>query len=414
MKKIVLWSTAAAALMAGGYRIPENSVNSMGLSAAYVANANGADSAYYNPANMAFEDGTQKAEAALTFISLSKITFEGTAPTAGTGAPDSSGSTSQGEQFFIPTLFYVSPALGDWRFGAALVTPAGLSKRWEDQPGKGYANEFTLETVEFNPSFSYRVTPEFSVGGGVRLIYTSGVVKSASVASRDMTGTGLDFGYNLALAYRPMPALKLAAAYRSNVDLNVDGTAKLYFPDNQDYSGPKLYDGDAKVSVPVPAVLQLAAAYTFNEKSDHATTVEFVYERDYWSAYEKLDFDYAGDIGALTPAFDDPIDKSWKDTDVYRLGLTQALGEWTLMAGIGKDETPVPEKTLNFELPDSDAWIYSLGARYDSGNWSAGLGMLYDTKESRTVSGSVNDNGIDGTFKDASALLVTAGVGFRF
>lgn len=414
MKKIVLLSTAAAALMAGGYRIPENSVNSMGLSAAYVANANGADSAYYNPANMAFEDGAQKAEIALTSISLSKITFDGTAPTAGTGAPDSSGATSQSEQFFIPTLFYVSPALGDWRFGAALVTPAGLSKRWEEQPAKGYANEFTLETVEFNPSFSYRVSPDFSVGGGVRLIYTSGVVKSASVASRDMTGTGLDFGYNLALAYRPMPALKLAAAYRSNVDLNVDGTAKLYFPDNQDYSGPKVYDGDAKVSVPVPAVLQLAAAYTFNEKSNHATTVEFVYERDYWSAYKELDFDYAGDIGPLTPAFDDPIDKSWKDTDVYRLGVTQGLGSWTLMAGIGKDETPVPEKTLNFELPDSDAWIYSLGARYDSGSWSAGVGMLYDVKESRTISGSANDNGIDGTFKDASALLVTAGVGFRF
>ncbi|MES9958202.1 MAG: hypothetical protein ABW120_00385 [Sedimenticola sp.] len=35
---------------AGGYKIPEQSVNSTALSAAYVANAQGPDSSYYNPA----------------------------------------------------------------------------------------------------------------------------------------------------------------------------------------------------------------------------------------------------------------------------------------------------------------------------------------------------------------------------
>ena len=58
-KKIALLAitgifTAGSAL-ASGWRIPEQSVNSTALSAAYVANAHGADAAYFNPANMSFE-----------------------------------------------------------------------------------------------------------------------------------------------------------------------------------------------------------------------------------------------------------------------------------------------------------------------------------------------------------------------
>ncbi len=53
MKKIVLLSlVATTALMAGGYKIPESSVNAVALSNAYVANASGADASYYNPAKM--------------------------------------------------------------------------------------------------------------------------------------------------------------------------------------------------------------------------------------------------------------------------------------------------------------------------------------------------------------------------
>lgn len=415
MKKIVMLSLTGASLMAAGYKIPESSINAMALSAGYVANANGADASYYNPANMAFGDAMQKAELAVTSISLSSMTFKGTAPTAGTGAPDSSGATSKSEQFFIPTLHYVSMPVDNWRFGVSVVTPAGLSKRWEEQPGKGYANEFTLETVELNPTFAYKLSPLVAIGGGVRVIYTSGVVKSASTASRDMHGSALDFGYNLALAFKPSPAFSFAAVYRSNVDLNVDGNAKLYFPDNGDYSGMKVYDGDADVSVPVPALLQFAGAYTFNAGSDHATTLEVVFERNYWSSYAQLDFNYAGSIGALTPAFDDPIDKHWKDSSTYRIGVTQKLEAWTLMAGFALDETPVPEKTLNFELPDSDATIYSVGARYAiDASWSVGGAALYDKKSKRDVRASVNEAGIEGTFKDASALLITVGADYRF
>ncbi|MES9903873.1 MAG: hypothetical protein ABW168_14500 [Sedimenticola sp.] len=53
MEKIALLSalTLAASdpLMAGGYKLPENSINGTALSAANIANAHGTDASYYNP-----------------------------------------------------------------------------------------------------------------------------------------------------------------------------------------------------------------------------------------------------------------------------------------------------------------------------------------------------------------------------
>ena len=55
MKKSLLFLTASL-LLAGGYKVPEQSLSGIALSSANVANAHGADSAYYNPANMVFNN----------------------------------------------------------------------------------------------------------------------------------------------------------------------------------------------------------------------------------------------------------------------------------------------------------------------------------------------------------------------
>ncbi len=399
MKKIALLSVLTSSLlMAGAYKIPETSLNSMALSAAYVANAHGADASYYNPANMAFEN-THAIEMDMTYISLASIDYQNA---------DSSINeiSSESESFIVPSFHYVSPNFGNATFGFSLVVPGGLSKRWEDQPGKTYAKEFTLQVVELNPTVGYKINDKLAVGAGIRAVYSSGIVKSQGTASRDMEGESWDFGYNFALTYKPLKALTLAATYRSNIDLTEVGTAKLYFPDNADYSGP--HDKyDASVTVPLPAALNLALAYTFETR----TTVELVYERTFWSTYETLNFDYDKSIGSLGPIFDEPIAKDWEDTDAFRIGITQEYDTWTGMIGFAIDKSPVPEESLNFELPDSDAMLISLGGRYKvNDSLEVGMSALVDIKEARTVK---NDT-IDGEFTNAKAYLITLGAEYTF
>ena len=407
MKRFGLLSLAATtALTATGYKIPEQSQKGVALSSAYVANAHGADASYYNPANMAFETGEGAFEMDLNYIHLTSTRFEGAV-----GA-DTSGASSKKENFLIPTFYYVSPAVDNFRFGLALTSPAGLTKRWEDQPAKASAEEFSLMTYEINPTIAYKINDQLSIGAGLRMIYSDGTVKSTAPAAlasfaRDMEGDSLDFGYNLALTYKPLKEFTLAATYRSMIDLNIEGDARLSNSIGGFYSGP------VSISIPVPATLNLAAAYTFNEK----TTVEFVYDKAYWSKYKTLDFEYQGDktdFTTLEAVFDAPIDKSWKDTESYRLGVTHKYDSaWTVMAGLVYFETPVPEKTLSFELPDSKGMGYSLGARHAlSEAIELGASFMYAGRKDRTVSN--NDSGINGTFSNTAVYFLSLGVEYKF
>lgn len=87
------------------------------------------------------------------------------------------------------------------------------------------------------------------------------------------------------------------------------------------------------------------------------------------------------------------------------------MDKTTLMAGIVIDETPVPDATIGFELPDSDSISVSLGGRYEVNNkLDIGLSGLYSMREDRTV----NNATLSGKFADSNVLLVSMGIGYKF
>jgi len=419
VKILALSVAASSVIMAGGYKIPEQSLNSMALGAAYVAHTMGADTAYYNPANMAFMDADKNyIEGAITLVHLPSIKYSLQVPYSG---------ETEDENIVIPTMHYVAPVIEgmeEFRWGVSLVVPGGLTKRWETPFQKATAEEFTLKVIELNPSMSYKLAENFSVGAGLRMIYSEGVVKSNSAsanaidprvpsAARDMEGDTIEFGYNLALTYKPTSDIILAATYRSNIDLKEEGNAKIY-------AAPYglLYDGDASVEVPLPAALNVAISKTWNNQF----TLEFNYERTFWSEYETLDFDYTGFGNWYVPAaFDAPIAKNWEDTNTFRIGATIKMdNKITAMMGFAIDDTPVPEETISFELPDSDAKIVSMGFRYQqSEDLSWGLAFLYDSKDKINLTrgahldpNSLLNNG--GTFSEGGAFLTTLGMSYEY
>jgi long-chain fatty acid transport protein len=321
---------------------------------------------------------------------------------------------SKSEDFIVPMLHYVGPKFGAWRFGVSVVAPGGLSKRWDKQPERSFAEEFTLAIVELNPTFSYTINDQWSVGGGLRVVYTDGTVRAYSADqaglryAENMEGDSFDFGYNLALSWRPQPATTFSATYRSNVDLTMEGTAKGGI-DVPPYPVP-WFDTDAEVEVPIPGTLALAACHDFGR-----VRMEVVYERTFWSEYDELDFDF-DDERVEKSLLGKATRKDWEDTDTIRVGITWHVDEkWDMMFGYAWDESPIPEKSVGFELPDSDAQVFSVGSmiRIDK-HWEAGFGLLYDKKKERSVSTPSNENGSDGTFSEGGAYLATVGVGYRF
>ncbi|MDD5372448.1 MAG: outer membrane protein transport protein [Sulfurimonas sp.] len=414
MKNIILFLSLGSSLIAGGYKIPETSLNSVALSAATVANSNSADAAYYNPANMVFMKNENAMEANLIYIGLSDVNYKGSYTNSFGMTTTGYDIESKRENFLVPSLHYVSEDFSGARFGLSVISPAGLSKRWNSAPAIYSAEEFTLKTVEVNPSVAFPIGDKAAFAVGIRAIYSDGVVKSSSaIASRDMSGDSIDFGYNLALSYKPTSELGLALTYRSKIDLSVEGDASLFYRDMTNAFGGgvgAVYNSQSgtSVSIPVPALLNIALSYTL--PSD--TTIEFVYERNYWHSYAELDFNYGSGVNPVTNiVFGNKVAKNWKDTNAFRLGITQKLDKLTLMGGVVIDETPVPNATIGFELPDSDSVSVSLGARYQiSEKINIGLAALYSMREDRTVS----NGAINGEFKDSNVLIISSALEYRF
>ena len=407
MKNILISSITAISIASGAaYKLPEQSLKGTALSAANIASCDGADCAYYNPANISFLNAnSQYFEGGLTFIHLPKVSYKGT-QTLISGNVDATAKTLT-ENVAIPYLHYISKAYGNLRYSINLTVPAGLSKRWNAPVEKLYAQEFTLKTVMINPSIAYKVNNNFSLAVGANIVYSEGKVYSdgANIGiplKREMKGDSIDYGYNLAASWHLDNGLKLAATYRSKVKLSEKGKANLYFG-----GVGKKYD--ANVNIYIPAALSIAVS-----KDIKKWTLEFVYERTFWSSYKTLDFNYKQKLPTALKNFDTPINKNWKDTNTFRLGVQYRYNDkLTLMAGYSYDKSPIPTKYLSYELPDSNAHIFSTGFKYQQNkNISWGIAVLYDYKTERKVTN--NANGLKGKFSKGGALLITTGFDYKF
>lgn len=306
----------AATVFSAGYKVPEQSGDAVALSSAQVANANGPSASYNNPANMVWEPDHAAVEASVNLVMIPGIRFRGTVNDQPADAD------SKSEMIALPNLHYISPEIGKLRFGLSLVYPFGASKRWDGLFQKAVAGEFTLKTIELDASVAYLVNEGFSIGGGLRGVYSEGIVKSdtteiplplsptGSRLTRDVKGDDISLGYYLSSTIKPIKNIILAATYRSKVNPELEGNAKL-----SSGGAGGTFNGPVSLDVTLPATLQLASALVYQK-----IVFEFVFERTYWSDYKTLDFQYGSALDITLVKFDNPVEK--------KLGRCQCLSFW--------------------------------------------------------------------------------------
>ncbi len=392
MKKIITLSLViSSALFGAGHQIPNTSINSSALATANVANANGADSAYYNPANMIYNDDEHEIEASLTYVSLTPINYKAT--------DGSANIDSKMVDSFIPNIHYVSKKLNDKgvRVGFSIVVPAGLSRAWDDTPAINSAKLYALQTIEFNPSFAIPLNSKTSLAFGFRYLKASGEVEvGANASTLKMEGSGQAFGYNLALSHKIIESLNLSATYRSAVIIKLDGDST---------SKALNKSGDASLNVPIPANLILAAAYSFNAD----TTLEITYDKTMWSVVQETDFNF--EDPTMEAVLGGTKAKKWHDTQAYRIGLTHKLDSITAMAGFAYSTNAADDRYVSFSSPESDSLTFSLGGRYKiNSSVDVGLATLYSQNKERTVANGT----VDGKLSNKSVYSITAGASYKF
>lgn len=400
-----------------GFQIPNQSVTAIGTAGAHIAHTPGPDSAYYNPANMSILPDAWQLETSMTLLYLPSIDYNDNRSPLLDGSSDS-------EMFLLPLIHLSSPDFNRFRFGFSLTSPYGLAKSWKQPYPAATSYKFSLDVIEANPTISYLLSDSVSLGLGLRFLYGDGEVENRATnppfsqlgplttIERTVDGDDLQMGYNLALSYYPTPKWALAITYRSEVELELDGSAVLAA-----HSGGGTlanYSGPSSVKVALPAVFSLASSYTFKD-----ITVELTWNRTFWSSFDELDFEYGVSlVGTIFEGYDQPVARNWKDSDAYRLGLTYKINElFTSTFGFAIDETPVPEATLGFDLPDSDSYMYSTGVQYHYSNKVLlALSYMYQHNTARSVTNSPSTNipGIDGKFSNGGAQAITAGLIYTF
>ena len=420
MKKLLALSISASFLLANGYKIPEQSINAIALSSANIANALSADAAYYNPANMVFLKNKNYFELDATFIHLNKIKFS-----------NNNGEVyySRKEDFALPQFHFVSKEINGFRFGFSIVYPYGLSKRWDDVVPEAGAKEFTLKAIELNPTIAKKINNNFALAFGIRFVKSEGIANVLGLNqnndstvtplySQYLNGTSFDTGWNIAASYQnDNKDIRAAITYRSSINLSISGSGSGFYSKYLVTKNPAdinkyiYFNTPGKTTVPIPAVLNIAVAKTFNK-----TTVEAVFERTYWSKYKNLDLDFKDPY--VDAIFGKPKPKEWRDENTYRLGITHRCNEkLTAMVGYAYDKTPVPDKTIDFTLPDSDKHIFSAGIKYKlDDRLSIGIAGLYTKQKSRSakIYDPVTNKYITGKFEKGGAYLFGLGLSYSY
>ncbi len=336
-------------LLASGFRLTEQSLNGTALNSAYIAGAYGADSTYYNPANMGLGEYGNRHELEIdaSIIYIPAFEFDAVSRDKGMNIQCLSGKIKCGladviidwGQFGgkngeivdgyakqtlqpVPKIFYKTRTyeiLGlKTNFGLNFTTPSGLSMDWGGEAG-AFLDDVMIMMMEFNPVMSMKFFDDrIAIGGGFRFLYSAGefgntlfvpisqVIKQDALfigelliqangttkVTQTSNAAANGYGYNLALTIRPFKSsdLLVAVTYRSNIALEMKGSlsAVSYVDMGKMAQGTIGMDADLTLGADLPPIVNIAIAKRFGK-----LLTEFVMETTYYGRARIFEFAYA-------------------------------------------------------------------------------------------------------------------------
>ncbi len=378
-------SLLTGTVSAAGFALIEQSTSNMGSAyAGGSASAEDASTIYFNPAGMTELDSDE-----LIFglhIIQPSIEFSDGNSSGPGGVPlgnDTGGDA--GTTGLIPNLYYTREVTPDMKFGIGINVPFGLSTEYDkDWIGRYHAIESHMQSVNINPSLSYKASDRLSLGAGISLQYLSveltnaidqpalcaGLATTVNPAfsacagtptSNDghakVTGTSWGWGANLGLLYKFSDTTRIGAAWRSNIKHELEGDARFDNIDPVLRGAGFFVNTDGSSEVDLPATLSVSGYHEFDSR--WALMGDITWTQ--WSNFEELRIKYdSGKQG------DTVQPEEWDDSMRYALGVHFRHSDQILLrAGVAYDETPIPSaKRRTPRIPGNDRTWLSLGLNY--------------------------------------------------
>lgn len=391
---------------AAGFAIYEWGARDMALGGATVGRADDPAALSSNPAGITQLDGIQVTAGAMAIHPVLDIVADGET------------DTSDKDALYLPPHFYATWKVNDrYSLGLATFSRFGLGTVFdEDWEGRYNSYEAILQSASINPNVAVKVTDKLSAAFGVEAMWMNLNLKRKIDFSGfaqpdgdiDLKADGFGYGFNMALHYQPCQYAKLGLSYRSPITMKLTGDAD--FSDIPGFiPGPTFRDTSATGVVTLPDSFSFGVAMYPIEK----LSVEVGAVYTLWSKYDELKINF-GDPVLPTATPDQSVTaKNWNDVWRFNVGVEYAALDWLdLRLGYVYDNTPVPDETIDYLLPDSDRQIFSGGLGFHKDNWALDVNYSYLLFADRDIDERLDDGVYDGEVKDADAHI--AGVSFTY
>lgn len=368
----------------GGFQIPTYCVKCQGSrNAGAAASAETPSTLFFNPAGLS-RLSTRELELGLNFARLD-TNFEDDGSSNPFGGPAQGSASAQGDStVWIPNLYLSLPGPGDWTFGFGVHSPYGLETDYpRDWVGRYHGVDSKVLTVDLNPALAYRVNSMLSLGGGIDLVYgraeltnavdfgsllsaqlgpipALGITPSNPAADGYSSVKGDDWalGWNLGVLFEPTPGTRLGIGYRSKVDLDLEGKARVQVPAHLSTLTGGLLRGeiqDIRAPLTLPATLNLGLHHDLGPRWSLLAGAVWTE----WSAFQEIRVQYRDGRSD----FVDP--HRWTDAWRFSVGAEYRYSpRWSFRAGFEYDQSPIPQVTKGPRVTERDLRWLAVGASY--------------------------------------------------
>ncbi len=415
MKKLVTMMCSllmAHTAFGAGFALYEYSGRSTAMGGAVMANDAEPASLATNPSLITELEGTQ-IQAGITAVQAHAKTTVGTNPIV----PQEKSSTLKKDTWLLPNAYVTHKWSDDVSFGLGMFSRYGLGGTYKKQNpaewGGGYlAYKVKLETFSFTPTIAVKANEQFSVAMGLEAMTIDFTQNSNGIAPAGSTyeihGTGISWGGNFSLTYRPEWAEKwaLGAMYRSKVKQNLDGYihtstgANLIAPAN-------ILNADATGAINLPDSISTGISF----RPTDSWVLEAGIVGTFWSAYDQIVIEYADT--ETTPTIHNK--KLYKDTFRLNFGTEYKLNKnWAVRAGYVFDKSPINKKAMDTLVPVDDRHIVSGGFGYKTDVWSVDFAYAHIFGRDLTGTASSQFFNTPMKYSEGRSDMVALTFGYKF
>jgi long-chain fatty acid transport protein len=405
---------------ASGFSIFEQGAKATGMAGAFAATADDPSAMFYNVAGIAQQRRT-------SFMAGGTLINFANEFTGDPNDPFTTGATGRYRHHtFIPPNAYVLMPIGsNLTVGVGVFTPFGLRTNWEDPwIGRFSSRDANLKSISAQPSIAWQSTSgavALGVGAEYRrarvdLNSNRGAINPFSGRIVDVANAYLSsdwnskWGWTLGVLLKPTPKFRIGASYRTNMDIDLNGTATI----TQISTGSAQLDAIIKsqlppnqpitTTLPFPSTAVLGVAVSPRDTWD----VEADITHTSWSRFKALPINFV-----TTPGASVTREENWKDTYSYRLGANKkATPNAEIRLGVVYDQNPQPVESVSPLLPDADRIGICFGVGLHHGGWTLDASDMVLHFKRRGTNGQNSEN-FNGTYK-TDANLIGINLGYRF